>query len=446
MVIARPGGLWDAGAVPDHPVARRLPRDAYGLSLSTSTEAADAYTGGVNRLLRIQAGAQERFETAVAVDPGFALGHAALALLGHEYGADVDVRAATARARRAAAARASDRERSHVASVAAHVQGDRCALVDHLAAWPRDALVLSVAVPTIGSAGVHSVPEEAWRLVESLRPHYGADWWYGGLLAFVRQDQGRWDDAMALADRSLDAEPGAGPAVHAKTHAFYETGAHAAGLRWLDEWIATCGRTAAYRTHFSWHAALHELALGDFAALNERYTAQLAPPAVHGCRALVDSASLLWRWSLTPAAGPVPAVEDVLAAVDDDLLATPSSPFVAMHTAVALAAASDLAGLERLARWATTHPDPALRDLVGPLAAALADLVAGRPSPAADRLATVQEQARRFGGSAAQREVLEDTRIVALLRAGRCEEAREILSRRLDRRPSRRDEMLCPSG
>ena len=64
----------------------------------------------------------------------------------------------------------------------------------------------------------------------------------------------------------------------------------------------------------------------------------------------------------------------------------------------------------------------------------------GRCSAAADRLAELGPQVWRLGGSDAQREVVEETRIAALLRAGRYDEAREVLDRRLDRRHCRRDE------
>jgi predicted phosphodiesterase len=46
----------------------------------------------------------------------------------------------------------------------------------------------------------------------------------------------------------------------------------------------------------------------------------------------------------------------------------------------------------------------------------------------------------RIGGSHAQREVYEDTLIVACLRAGRAQKARALIDDRLHRRPSRRDE------
>ena len=117
-------------------------------------------------------------------------------------------------------------------------------------------------MPTIAFSGVTDVQQEAWTLVEGLAPAYGDDWWFSGLLAFVRQDQGRYDEADALAWSALRVEPAAGHAVHAQTHVFYETGQHIAGLQWLDPWIASSGQGASHRAHFSWHAALHELSIG----------------------------------------------------------------------------------------------------------------------------------------------------------------------------------------
>src|SRR4029079_10182148 len=125
-----------------------------------------------------------------------------------------------------------------------------------------------------------------------------------------------------------------------------------------DHWVAESGRAASHRAHFSWHAALHELALGDTEAVRQRYYTQLAPPAVTGVRALIDSASLLWRWTVTTsvwdaAAGSAasdgeaapPPVESVLAAAGADLVDRPETPFVALHAALAVAAAGDRARL-----------------------------------------------------------------------------------------------------
>jgi hypothetical protein len=412
--------------------------DPYGYELTTSPAAAAAYSRGLLDVLRLRSGALPALASSVAHDPTFALGHAALALLGFELCAEVDVQA---RLRDASlhAGRATERERSHVHAVVRHIGGDPRPLVKHLATYPRDALLLSSAVPTIAFAGVTEVPEEAWAIVERAIPAYGEDWWFAGLLAFVRQEQGRFDEAMSLSCASLAVEPGAGHSAHARAHAHYETGDHAAGLAWMDGWVTSEGRSIDSISHFAWHAALHELSLGDLDAVRRRYDGQLRPEHGLGCRALVDTGSLLFRWALTPDASDVPGLEQVAALAGRDVLERPGTPFLAMHSAVTLLALDDRPGLDRLARWAAGHEHPTQREVVAPLARALGRLSAGRYSEAADALATLAGPSRRLGGSDAQREILEETRIAALIRADRLDEARELLDVRLDRRHSPRD-------
>jgi hypothetical protein len=74
------------------------------------------------------------------------------------------------------------------------------------------------------------------------------------------------------------------------------------------------------------------------------------------------------------------------------------------------------------------------------MAGALRQLAGGEPSAAADGLAALEADLWRVGGSDAQREIIEETRIAALLRAGRYVEARDVLDRRLDRRHATRDQ------
>jgi hypothetical protein len=204
-----------------------------------------------------------------------------------------------------------------------------------------------MALPTIAFSGLTQPVAESWALADRLALSYGNDWWFAGMLAFVRQEQCRWEEAAHLAEFSLAASPSSGHAAHALTHVYYETGDHEGGLRWLDRWIDEHGAHNEYGVHFSWHAALHELALDDSAAVRRRYETQLAPPTISGPRALVDSASLLWRSHLVGAwSDPLP-VREILATVPACLLDHPATPFAAMHAAVALAVAGDTARRQR---------------------------------------------------------------------------------------------------
>lgn len=426
-----------------HPVAR--PRDPLGLPLSTTTEAAAAYNAGLERVMQLQSGAEDLLREAATLDPGFALAHAALAMLGHEAGAGADVRASLAAARRAVRSRGDERERSLVDVVGRRVRDARrsgaAALRQHIGDHPRDVLAVSAAVPTIAFSGIIDVQQEAWELVERLAPAYGDHWWYISLLAFTRQDQGRFEDAGLLAESALSCEPSSGHAVHALTHVLYETGRHQTGQAWLDHWVAETGRSASHRAHFSWHAALHELAVGDTEAVRRRYYSQLAPPHVTGVRALVDSASLLWRWQMTTSgwdrAEPAPPpVAPVLAALDPDLLARPRTPFTALHAALAHAAAGDATQLASLARHCRAAREVATRQVVAPVCEALLATVEQRWEAAVPLLEAVLPHLPTVGGSAAQREVVEETMLHCLANAGRTDAARTLLEARLGRRDS----------
>ncbi|WP_374970891.1 hypothetical protein [Terrabacter sp. BE26] len=408
--------------------------------------------------MRLQSGGDDLIRHAAELDPGFALAHATRALLGHEGGGDADVTASLRAAQEAVRLRGDARETSLVDVVARRVldvngSGSR-ALMAHIALHPRDVLAVSAAVPTIAFSGVTDVQQEAWDLVEGLAPAYGDHWWYISLLAFTRQDQGRFDEAGLLAESALSCEPSSGHAVHALSHVMYETGQHEDGLVWLDHWVRESGRSASHRAHFSWHAALHELVLGDTEAVRARYYSQLAPPTVSGVRALVDSASLLWRWRVTtadwdraagrrctappafPGEGAAPPVQPVLAAVDPELLMTPETPFVALHSALALAGAGDSPALRSLRAHCALAANPALRTVVVAVCDALDAALEGRWAVAADLLMEVLPRLVRVGGSAAQREVIEDSLLFFLVNDGQLPAAIAVLEARLDRRPS----------
>jgi hypothetical protein len=154
---------------------------------------------------------------------------------------------------------------------------------------------------------------------------------------------------------------------------------------------------------------------------------------VQGVRALVDSASLLWRARIDDKwQGDVP-IDELLSVVDEQLLVNPPTLFVAMHAAVALATRGDAVGLRLLGRNAALDPRPAYRELVTSLAAAMSALVGQRPARAAEILLQLMPQVGQFGGSKAQREVIELTLLHALLEAGNSQAAQELVHQVSDR-------------
>lgn len=223
--------------------------------------------------------------------------------------------------------------------------------------------------------------------------------------------------------------------MHALAHVHYECGDHERGRDRLDRWLAHHGRGATHRAHFSWHAALHELAFEDAAAVRRRWTRQLAPGKVRGVRALVDSGSLLWRARMGDAwPGRIP-VRAVLDTVPAETLEYPATAFIALHVGVALTAAGDTPGLRRLYAHAL-NADRIQRDVIAPLCLAFEHIVEERWATAAHELERLLPHLHDVGGSAAQREVVEETLLYALISAGRNDAARARLEERLSRRPS----------
>jgi hypothetical protein len=433
--------------------ARRSPRDQYSLPLSTGPAAAAAYRDGLDRLLTLEEGATEALAEAVRLDPGFALGRAVLATTLVERSADRATIRAHLHAARRDAHRATPREASFVTAAVLWctdgLSGD-AALVGHVRRWPRDAYAVSLVAPSIASVGVAAGYVDVWPLLDDLRRHYGsADWWLTGLRAFARTEQGRWSEAEDLASAALEARPASGHAAHARAHVLYETGRHEAAIDWLDGWRADAGARQRFGGHFSWHASLCELALGRISAVRRRFDRELA--ALTGSRALVDSGSLLARCAAQgrPLGGGRAAA---VAEAAGGLMETPGSPFLAWHAAVLAGVCADVARLETLEDHARRRraalppggPSPTCRETWGMVVSVCRAVLASLRHDhlaAAALLATLGDTVP-LGGSPAQRELLDDLILAALVAAGEAEAAADLATRRLRRRPTAFDRTL----
>ncbi|MFZ3303276.1 MAG: hypothetical protein WA227_06540, partial [Mycobacterium sp.] len=330
---------------------------------------------------------------------------------------------------RAALAHGSDEDRSHVEAVATWCEKGNAAgtdaLIDHLDLVPDDAVALLVLAPSIAFAGAGNALPDAWQYVERFTGVHGEAPWYLGLRAYGRTEQGLWYDAADLADAALELDPGNGNAAHALTHVHYETDAHGAGLKWLTDWMPSDGSTQRYLPHFQWHAALHELAMGDAAAAARRYKAFLAPPQSKGVRCLVDAGSLAWRARLHPDWVTPPDPMRVLAEVGS-LAFTPQTPFIAFHALLVLAAANDPAAIRAIDVPGATDAQATTLSLIGE---GLIALTAGEPRAALDYLLESLDGLPSIGGSRVQQEVVLETALAAMLQLGAPGQAARLLSR-----------------
>ena len=110
--------------------------------------------------------------------------------------------------------------------------------------------------------------------------------------------------------------------------------------------------------------------------------------------------------------------------------------YVGFHAAVGLAVGRRSDELRALAATAPSMTMPGAVDLLAPLCQALADYVDGRHASAADALLALRPTTYRWGGSRAQRDVVEDILVDAAIRGGRPQVAATVLTERIDRRPN----------
>jgi hypothetical protein len=413
-------------------------RDQFGLPVSTGSEVAALWDGVVDDLLNYGSGVEAGLRPLIEADPGFALGHALLGWEAVTGSADADPEAELALAEQLVAG-ASERERAFVAGVRATV-ADPFARPEpwgaYLTSYPSDLLARldhAFAVRFGFRADHVDVVSGLW---EEARQVNGDHPLVLASRGFLAQETGDLDLAESLAQDAFDVRSDSVPGAHVQSHVHFERGRHATGLSWLTSWCRDRMPTGSdFAPHLSWHAGLHELALDDREAVLARLGDLAGPDSSEGWL-LSNGASYLWRLRL---AGLVEAGDDPSGgAIGErcrELAAAPGSVFLGWHLAIGLGCDGDLTTLRRLAAGGLDASAPGVAEVVPAVAGAVADLLEGEPARAADALTAIRPEAYRLGGSRAQREVLEDTLLAALVQAARTTEAAQVLTERLDRRP-----------
>ena len=269
------------------------------------------------------------------------------------------------------------------------------------------------------------------------------DWWFLNYRGWSHVENGAVTLGRDLTQRAHELRRENANALHALSHAMFEGGAGEEAGELIAGWLPGYDRSGPLHGHIAWHAALVALERGDAGRALEIYARYVQPSASLGMpiNVVTDSASLLWRVHAYGHAVPEGLWEDAYAYAVPHF-AKAGLAFVDVHMALLAAATGDKAAVEqRIA---------ALTDLLeagslaaGPVAPAIcrAALAFAEEDYAAcvRILEPVAAEVVRIGGSGAQREVVEDTLLQALMRSGQSAKAGALLDHRLHRRPSPRD-------
>jgi hypothetical protein len=311
------------------------------------------------------------------------------------------------------------------------------AVLAHLNAWPRDAVVLGTTAFTnglIGSSGRAGQKRMLLDLLERLAPSWGDDWWFTAHHGMALSENGQRDAARPKIERSLSQNSKNPWAAHALGHLCYEEGDANAARAFLASWLTTYPRNGSLYSHLSWHLALGHLEAGDAAAAYRLFKEAFAPDVHSGPPRgkVTDPVSFLWRWELAGHPRDVDAWR-MMHDFANGAFPRAGVAFSDMHIALAQAVAGNDAALEARTRQ--------MGDLArecrypsGPLVPAVSRAFAAFERrdffAAIDALEPIAAELERIGGSRAQLDLVEFTLLRAYVRAARPNDARRMLSRR----------------
>ena len=383
-------------------------------------------------------------EAAIADSPGFAMAHllkAWLNLLGTEP-AGIEV----ARAAHAGATPhcRSGREQGHLAAVGHLMEGrwhaaSRAILrvsTDH----PHDLLALQVGHQIDFFTGNARMLRDriARALVEwsPERPGYHA---LLGMYAFGLEEMGDYGHAEVTGRRAVETEPRDGWAQHAVAHVLEMQGRTGDGITWMRGNPEPWSRDSFFAVHNWWHLALYHLDRGETDEVLRLFDGPIFGARSMVAMDLVDASALLWRLHLRSM-----AVGDRWKTVADNWQPFAQAGNYAFNDAHAVMAFIGAGRPDRIDevmeaqdRAMSGSGDNArfTRDVGRPVVLALKAFGEGNYAGCICALQGVIPIANRFGGSHAQRDLLDLTLMEAALRLPDPALARAISAERRSMKP-----------
>jgi tetratricopeptide (TPR) repeat protein len=350
---------------------------------------------------------------------------------------------------RALSASASPRERAHLEAVQQVLDGrwhQACRTWDELLIeHPCDALALQWAqlwdFYRGDAAGLRQRPARAlpeWDDADPLYAHVLA------LHAFGLEESNLYPQAEEAGRRALALNPRAPWAVHAVAHVMEMQGRFEAGSAWLRQHQTAWAEGNGFSTHLWWHKCLFRLEALDHAGVLRLVDAHLSGPAMQVTLQRVDAVAMLWRLHLLgqDMSGHCTALLASWNLADEH---AGHYAFNDVHAVLALLGAGDLQRAEAwLARCAERALDAAdarranhqmAREVGLPLMRGLLALARGDADSAVDLIYPVRRLAPHFGGSHAQRDLIDQTLLAAAALGSRRALGRALLNERCMAKP-----------
>ena len=387
-------------------------------------------------------------DRAIAESPDMPMAHVLKAWL-HLLGTEPAGRAVADECNRAAAALPADeRERAHLAAAqalaAGRLQEASMRLEDLSVRWPRDLLALQVGHQLDFFQGDSRMLRD--RIARALPAwDHGIDGYHAvlGMHAFGLEETADYAQAELQGRRAVDLEPRDGWAWHAVAHVAEMRNAPRDGIAWLRPHRDTWSAGSFLIVHNTWHLALFELELDGHDEALRLYDDTIAGGGMPQLLDLVDASAMLWRLHLRGV--DVGARWQPLAERWAQLHAEGGAGQYAFNDLHAMLAyvgvgreADQRALLDSMQAALDKDDDNAVftRDVGLPAAQAIRAFAQGDAAQAVRLLRPVRSRAHRFGGSHAQRDLIDLTLLAAVERASDAALAAALAAERLAMRPT----------
>ncbi|MER9864732.1 tetratricopeptide repeat protein [Mesorhizobium sp. M0185] len=419
--------------------------DAFGLTLSGATEAGlSSYSRAVRELQCFIGDPVGSVDRAIAEDPGFVMAHV---FKGYLFGLATE-REATAVAKACHEAAlplaATTREQAHVAALGHLAEGrwhEAARVLEDIAIeFPLDALALQTGHQIDFFTGnARMLRDRIGRALPSWQsgmPGYLA---ILGMQAFGLEEMGDYARAEKLGRTAVDLEPRDGWAQHAVAHVMEMQSRQKDGILWMRANPEAWTRESFLQVHNWWHLALFHYDLGETDEVLALYDGPIYGERSTLALNMVDASAILWRLHL----GGVD-VGERWTALAANWLPKANAGHYAFNDAHAMMAFVG-AGLEAPARNLLEAQREAMRgkddnaaftrDVGHPLTLAIKAFGEGNYAGTIRLIRPIRAIAHRFGGSHAQRDVIDLTLIEAALRSGDGALARALAAERALARP-----------